>query len=88
MGLPTGAAGFRDGDYDGFALAQVTRRMSAGHGGEVLFSQPTAEWVSGDLPTARRRRDLNRRRLKDVVRPERVCKLLAPGLPADFPDLR
>jgi predicted ATPase/class 3 adenylate cyclase len=88
MGLHTGTADFRDGDYDGFALALVTRLMSAGHGGQVLLSRVTADLVSGSLPPGLTLRDLGQHRLKDVVRPEHIFQLLAPSLPADFPPLR
>ena len=39
MGVHTGKADERDGDYFGPALNRTSRLMSAGHGGQVLLSQ-------------------------------------------------
>ena len=48
MGLHTGEAEERDGDYFGTALNRSARIMSAGHGGQVLASSLTAGLV-GDV---------------------------------------
>ncbi len=46
MGVPTGEAQERDGDYFGPALNLAARIMGADHGGQVLVSATTAQ-VSG-----------------------------------------
>ena len=43
MGLHTGVAELRDGDYFGASLNRAARIMSAAHGDQVLLSAATAE---------------------------------------------
>ena len=45
MGLHTGVAELRDGDYFGASLNRAARIMSAAHGDQVLLSAATAELV-------------------------------------------
>ena len=59
MGLATGQAELRDGDYFGAVLNRAARVMAAGHGGQVLLAASTAVLLSGvDLV------DLGPRRLR------------------------
>ena len=88
MGLHTGAAQWRDGDYYGSVLNRAARLMAAGHGGQVLISQATQELMCDLLPPTVSLKDLGERRLKDLARPEHVFQILHPDLPADFPPLR
>ncbi len=87
MALHTGTAQLRDGDYLGPPLNRVSRLLSAGHGGQVLLSHPVQELVRDDLPPGVVLRRLGEHRLKDLIRPERVYQLVAPGLPSSFPPL-
>ncbi|OBA78044.1 cyclase [Mycobacterium sp. 1164966.3] len=83
MGLATGEAELRDGDYFGAVLNRAARVMAAGHGGQVLLAESTASLLSGvDLI------DLGQRRLRDVPVPIGLSQLRAPGLRTDFPPLR
>ncbi len=83
MGLATGEAELRDGDYFGPVLNRAARVMAAGHGGQVLLADSTASLVSSvDLV------DLGPRRLRDVPMPVGVFQVRAAGLQADFPPLR
>src|SRR5262249_45841749 len=83
MGLATGEAELRDGDYFGAVLNRAARVMAAGHGGQILLAEPTASLISGvDLV------DLGPRRLRDLPVPVGVFQVRAPGLPTDFPPLR
>ena len=50
MGLHTGAAELRDGDYFGPPLNRVARMMNAGHGGQTLISVATREACGESLP--------------------------------------
>ncbi len=88
MGLHTGVATVRDGDYVGPALNRVARIMAAGHGGQVLLSLSTQEALGAALPPGVGLRDLGEQRLKDLIRPERVFQLVSSDLPAEFPPLR
>ncbi len=88
MGLHTGSAEERDGDYFGPVVNRVARLMSVGYGGQVLLSAATQELVRDQLPTDADLRDLGLASLKDLGRPERVSQLLHPALPADFAPLK
>ena len=88
MALHTGMAEQRDGDYFGPALNRVARLLSGGHAGQILLSLATQELVRDHLPPGVELRDLGAHRLKDLIRPEHVFQVVAPGLPADFPALR
>jgi predicted ATPase/class 3 adenylate cyclase len=88
MGIHTGDAELREGDYFGGALNRAARLMSVGHGGQVLMSQVTAELAGDSLPVGVGLRDLGEHRLRDLSRPERVFQLLGPGCAGEFPPLR
>jgi len=88
MGMHTGMAERRDGDYYGGAVNRAVRLMAAGRGGQVLMSAATQELVRDHLPDGASLRDLGRHRLKDLGRPEQVFQLLHPSLPTKFPPLR
>jgi hypothetical protein len=83
MGLATGEAELRGGDYFGTVLNRAARVMAAGHGGQILVADSTAVLLSGvDLL------NLGSRRLRDVPNPITLFQLQAPGLRTDFPALR
>ena len=83
MGLATGEAELRDGDYFGTVLNRAVRVMAAGHGGQILVAESTAVLLTGaDLV------DLGPRRLRDVSVPVGVFQVRAPGLRTEFPPLR
>ena len=83
MGIVTGEAELRDGDYFGTVLNRAARVMAAGHGGQILVADSTAILLSGlDLV------DLGPRRLRDVSVPVGVFQVRAPGLATEFPPLR
>ena len=63
MGIATGEAELRDGDYFGTVLNRAARVMSAGHGGQVLLDGLTADLVSDiDLKA------LGAHRLRDIAK--------------------
>jgi predicted ATPase len=88
MGIHTGSAESRDGDYFGPVLNRVSRLLAAAHGGQILLTLATEELVRDHLPDGVSLRDLGERRLRDLNRPERVFQVVAPDLPSDFPALR
>lgn len=82
MGIATGEAELRDGDYFGVALNRAARVMAAGHGGQILLDGATAGLLTGvDLKA------LGPKRLRDITRPVDVFQVGAPGLQGDFPEL-
>jgi class 3 adenylate cyclase len=88
MALHTGAAEERDGDYSGPSLNRAARLLSAGHGGQVLLSQATAELIRDAPPEGTGLVHLGEHRLKHRIRPERVFQLVAPDLPTEVSPLR
>jgi predicted ATPase/class 3 adenylate cyclase len=83
MGIATGEAELRKGDYFGAVLNRAARVMAAGHGGQILLADSTAGLLSGiDLL------DLGPRRLRDLPTPIGVFQVGAEGLRTDFPPLR
>jgi len=83
MGIATGEAELREGDYFGAVLNRAARVMAAGHGGQILLAESTAGLLSGvDLV------DLGPRRLRDLATSVQVFQVRAPGLRTDFPPLR
>jgi predicted ATPase len=83
MGIATGEAELRDGDYFATVLNRAARVMAAGHGGQILVADSTAVLLSGiDLV------DLGPRRLRDVPIPITLFQVRASGLRTDFPPLK
>jgi class 3 adenylate cyclase len=80
MGLHTGLAELRDGDYFGPPLNRAARLMSAGHGGQVLLSLATQQLVRDRLPAGVTLRDLGGHRLKDLRFAEHIYQLVVVGL--------
>jgi predicted ATPase/class 3 adenylate cyclase len=87
MGLHTGIAELRDGDYFGPTLNRAARIMSVANPGQVLCSQATADLVRDTLPADVSLIELGRHALRDLQRPELVSQLTHPDLPREFPPL-
>ena len=87
MGLHSGEAETRVGDYFGPTVNRAARIMSVGHGGQVLLSAATAALLMDQLPDRVTLLDLGEQRLKDLGRPERVFQLVHPDLLREFPPL-
>jgi predicted ATPase/class 3 adenylate cyclase len=83
MGIATGEAELRDGDYFGTVLNRAARVMAAGHGGQILVADSTAGLLSGVELV-----NLGPRRLRDLPNPIAIFQLAAHGLRAEFPPLR
>jgi predicted ATPase/class 3 adenylate cyclase len=83
MGLATGEAELREGDYFGAVLNRAARVMAAGHGGQILLADSTAKLLSGVELS-----DLGPRRLRDVPMPVGLFQVRAAGLRTEFPPLR
>ena len=78
MGLHSGTATERDGNYFGGVVNRVARIAATGRGGHILLSGATADLVADEGWTMV---DLGRHRLKGLERLERIVRLDAPGLP-------
>ena len=88
IGLHTGAAEERDGDYFGTTVNRVARVMSAAYGQQILLSTATAELLRDQLPGGLTLREMGEHRLKGLINPERLWQVVAPGLRQDFPALQ
>jgi len=66
MGIHTGEPVLSEEGYVGYDLHRAARIAAAGHGGQVLLSQATADLSGADA------RDLGLHRLKDLSAPERL----------------
>ena len=88
MGIHTGAAEHRSGDYYGPAVNRAARIMSAANGGQILTSLATEEVVIEALPPGIELLDLRDHQLRDLARPQRIFQIVADGLPRDFPPIR
>jgi predicted ATPase/class 3 adenylate cyclase len=84
MGIHSGPAELRDGDYFGTTVNKAARLMSVAHGGQIVVSLATEELVQdGDLELI----DLGEHGLRDLARPERVFQVAHPDLERNFPRL-
>ena len=87
MGLHTGEAELRGGDYFGQTLNRAARIMSAGHGGQILISDVTAQVVREHLPADVSLLDLGEHHLRGLLHTEKIYQVLAPDLQKEFPAL-
>ncbi|MGI9603155.1 MAG: ATP-binding protein, partial [Acidimicrobiales bacterium] len=83
VGLHTGEAARRDGDYFGPDVNVAARVMSLGHGGQVLLTDSTAALVDESALI-----DMGRHQLKGLARPRQIHQLVIAGRPDEFPPLR
>ena len=77
MGIHTGTADERGGDYFGPTMNRAARLMAAGHGGQILLSAATAQLLDTTELT-----DLGEQRLKDLANLERVYQVGSQSFPA------
>jgi predicted ATPase/class 3 adenylate cyclase len=88
MGIHTGEAEIRDGDYYGSAVNRAARLMSVAHGAQIVVSSATQELLHDTLPEKYGFLDLGEHRLRDLGRPERLFQVTHPDLDPEFPPLR
>lgn len=88
MGVHTGEAEERNGDYFGPVVNKAARIMAAGHGGQVLVSRAAVEVARSEPLSDVTFEDLGEHRLKDFDESERIFQLCHPTLPREFGALR
>jgi predicted ATPase/class 3 adenylate cyclase len=88
MALHTGVTEERGDDYVGPVLNRLARLLVAGYGGQILLTQATADLLIDQLPAGVLLKDLDTHNLKDLVRPEHIYQVVAPGLQTEFPALK
>src|SRR5918994_2996944 len=84
IGIHSGAAELRDGDYFGSAVNRAARLEAVAHGGQIVCSQATADLVRDSLSTSVELVDLGDHTLRDLARPERVFQVADPRLEREF----
>jgi predicted ATPase/class 3 adenylate cyclase len=88
IGIHSGVAELRDGDYFGAAVNRAARLEAVAHGGQILCSQSTADLARDSLPRAVDLIDLGEHTLRDLSRPERVFQVSTSGLAGSFAPLQ
>jgi predicted ATPase/class 3 adenylate cyclase len=94
MALHTGTADVRVGEHtsgeyvSGLTLSRAARLLSAGHGGQILLSLPTAELLRDHSLPDTTIRDLGSHWLKDLIRPEHIFQAVVPDLRSEFLSLK
>ncbi len=85
MGIHTGVAEFRDGDYFGGTLNRAARIEAAAHGGQILLSQVTVDLLEDEHFGVAVFKSLGNHRLRNLDRPEHLFQAGVPGLRDIFP---
>ncbi len=88
MGLHTGHADLREGDYYGSAVNRCARVRSLAYGGQVLLSLATQQIIADYLPEKVDIVDLGLHSLKGLRRSEQIYQLVIQDVPSDFPPLK
>jgi DNA-binding NarL/FixJ family response regulator/class 3 adenylate cyclase len=84
MGVHTGEPSLSGGSYYGVDVHRAARLTEAGHGGQILVSDPTRGLADGDWEF----RSLGTHLLRGLDAAEEVFQLVARGLETEFPPLR
>jgi predicted ATPase len=87
MGLHTGEADERDGDYFGPEVNRAARLMAIAHGSQTVCSQAAADLAGGHLPAGVSLVDVGVHRLRDLSEPLQVFQVVEEGMPSRFPPL-
>jgi len=88
MGLNTGWCHIVDGELFGRPPNLAARLESAGHGGQILLSDATAQACADALRADEHLFNLGRYNIRGFDQPVVVHSVVAEGLPAVFPPLR
>ena len=88
IGLHTGTADLREGDYYGSAVNRCARVRSLAYGGQVLVSLATEQLIADHLSDEFEVLNLGLHPLKGLKRPEQVFQLVITDVPSEFPPLR
>ena len=87
MGIHAGTASVAGGSLVGLAINRAARIANVAHGGQVLVSDAARLLSTATLPEGASWLDLGPHRLKDLLEPEHLYQLLAPGIGQTFPPL-
>lgn len=87
IGVHSGEAEPRDGDYFGATVTRTARLMDAGNGGQIVVSEATRRLVSDHAPHGMTFVAAGEHRLKDLGEPIAISRLVGAGA-QDERDLR
>ena len=87
MGVHSGEALLEFGDVAGYDVNRAARIAGTAWGGQIVVSDAVRALADG-AGEAFQLRGLGEHRLKDLLAPERLAQVVAPGLPEEFPPLR
>lgn len=88
MGMHTGEAELRNGDYYGSTLNRAARIMSIGHGGQILVSETALQIAQEHLSENVTVLDLGQHQLKGLSKAEKIFQISTPELQQEFPALK
>ena len=88
IGIHTGEPEVSDEGYVGLDVHVAARICSAAHGGQIVVSRATRDFVGEQVAEGISFRPLGSHRLRDVATPQPLFQLLAPGLQESFPPLQ
>ncbi len=88
IAVDVGEVETRAGDLFGPTINRCARIMAAGHGGQILLSNPAHRALLDSAEAGWEMRTLGEYRFKGMGRPHRVSQLVIDGLPAEFPPLQ
>lgn len=87
IGVHSGVAQQRDGDFFGRTVNRCARLMSVAHGGQIVVSGATQSLVGGPEHRSWGLAALGLHHLKDLSQPEQIYQVMASGLEDSFPKL-
>lgn len=79
IGVHSGEAEPRDGDYFGATVTRTARLMDAGNGGQILISEASRQLLGGRVPEGTSLTDEGEHRLKDLGEPIHIYRLVTSG---------
>jgi predicted ATPase len=88
IGIHTGEPEVGEEGYVGLDVHIAARICSAAHGGQIVVSRSTREFVGESALEALSFRPLGSHRLRDVASPQPLFQLVAPGVEEAFPPLQ
>jgi predicted ATPase/class 3 adenylate cyclase len=88
IGLHSGEAEMREGNYYGSSVSRTARLRALAWGGQVLLSRATVSLVQDNLPAGASLTDLGPQSLKGFETQENVYQLLHPDIEREFPPLQ
>lgn len=88
IGLHTGEPKLEEEGYLGIDVHVAARICSAAHGGQIVVSRATRDFVGDDAPEGASFRPLGSHRLKDVSGSHQLFQLVVPELESSFPPLQ